>query len=109
MNRLLPAVALAIAAIPSWAEPLPAASIRALADEHRLPALGLFREFLSLPNDANFPGDILRMIEWMEDAFRARGFGLQRIPTDGSPLLLASRDVDPGLPTVLVYLQADGA
>ena len=108
MNRLLPAVALAIAAIPSWAEPLPAASIRALADEHRLPALGLFREFLSLPNDANFPGDILRMIEWMEDAFRARGFGLQRIPTDGSPLLLASRDVDPGLPTVLVYLQADG-
>jgi acetylornithine deacetylase/succinyl-diaminopimelate desuccinylase-like protein len=82
--------------------------IRELADNHRLQAIELYREFLSLPNDANFPDDILRMVEWMETQFAERGFDVRRIPTEGSPLLLATRLADPALPTVLVYLQSDG-
>jgi hypothetical protein len=90
------------------ADPLPAETIRRLADENKRPAIELYREFLSLPNDANYPDDILNMVVWMEDAFGARGFSTQRISTEGSPLLLAERHVSDAAKTVLVYLQSDG-
>jgi acetylornithine deacetylase/succinyl-diaminopimelate desuccinylase-like protein len=48
------------------------------------------------------------MVEWMETEFADRGFDMRRIPTAGSPLLLATRLADPEMPTVLVYLQSDG-
>ncbi len=106
--RLLLASGVLCAAANAIAEPLPVESIRRLTDESRNAAIALFREFLSLPNDANYPDDILRMVEWMEDAFAGRGFSVQRIATAGSPLLLAERRTAASLPTVLVYLQADG-
>lgn len=90
------------------AEPMPVAEIRAEVDAQVRPAVALYREFLSLPNDANYPDDILRMVEWMQNAFVDRGFDVQRIPTDGSPLLLATRHVSDRAKTVLVYLQSDG-
>jgi acetylornithine deacetylase/succinyl-diaminopimelate desuccinylase-like protein len=90
------------------ADPLPAETIRRLADENKRPAIELYREFLGLPNDANYPDDILNMVVWMEDAFAARGFSTQRISTEGSPLLLAERHVSDAAKTVLVYLQSDG-
>ena len=90
------------------AEPLPVDTIRTLTHEHTRQAIALYREFLSLPNDANYPDDIQRMVEWMEDAFSARGFAMQRIATAGSPLLLAERRVADDAKTVLVYLQSDG-
>jgi acetylornithine deacetylase/succinyl-diaminopimelate desuccinylase-like protein len=90
------------------ADPLPAEVIRQLAEENKRPAIELYREFLSLPNDANYPDDILNMVVWMEDAFGARGFSTQRISTEGSPLLLAERHVSDAAKTVLVYLQSDG-
>ena len=92
----------------SQAEPLPASSIRQMADAHKRSAVGLYREFLSLPNDANYPDDILRMVEWMEQAFGDRGFRLERIETPGSPLLFAERHVSDDAQTVLIYLQSDG-
>jgi acetylornithine deacetylase/succinyl-diaminopimelate desuccinylase-like protein len=90
------------------AEPLPANTIRQLAEDNRLQAIALYREFLSLPNDANYPDDIYNMIGWMEDAFGSRGFSTRRIPTEGSPLLLAERHVSDSARTVLIYLQSDG-
>ena len=93
---------------PLLAEPLPADEIRSLAEAHRREAIALYREFLSLPNDANYPDDIIRMAEWMENAFADRNFAIRRIETAGSPLLLAERYRDDSLPTVLVYLQSDG-
>jgi acetylornithine deacetylase/succinyl-diaminopimelate desuccinylase-like protein len=68
----------------------------------------LYREFLSLPNDANYPDDIMRMVEWMENAFSLNGFRTERIATEGSPLLLAERHVSDSAKTVLIYLQSDG-
>ncbi len=90
------------------AEPMPAETIRALTEENTRSAIALYREFLSLPNDANYPDDIQRMVEWMEAAFSARGFATQRIATAGSPLLLATRHVADDARTVLIYLQSDG-
>ena len=90
------------------AEPVPVETIRALTQENTRPAIALYREILSLPNDANYPDDIQRMVEWMEDAFSARGFSTQRIATAGSPLLLAERHASDDAKTVLIYLQSDG-
>lgn len=92
----------------TFAEPLPVDEIRARVDAHYRGSLELYREFLSLPNDANHPDDILELVEWMESAFGARGFETQRIATPGSPLLLAERKREASDRTVLVYLQSDG-
>ena len=89
------------------AQRLTAEEIRVLAASQHDDALTLYREFLRLPNDAAYPQDILRMVEWMEASFAARGFETSRIETPGSPLLLAERDVGADS-TVLVYLQSDG-
>jgi len=90
------------------ADPLPVETIRQLTQDNIRPAIALYREFLSLPNDANYPDDILRMVDWMEGAFAQRGFSVQRIATAGSPLLLAERHVSDNAKTVLIYLQSDG-
>ena len=90
------------------AQPLPVDEIRERVDERYRESIELYREFLSLPNDANYPDDILRMVDWMEPQFAARGFEMQRIPTAGSPLLYGERMSDSASHTVLVYLQSDG-
>ena len=82
--------------------------IRATVDANRDSAIGLYREFLGLPNDAMNPADIERLVVWMEQAFAARDFETRRIETDGSPSLYAQRLVPGATDTVLVYLQADG-
>lgn len=82
--------------------------IRAAVDANRDAAIGLYREFLGLPNDALIPEDIERLVAWMETTFAARGFETRRIETDGSPSLFAQRLVSGARGTVLVYLQADG-
>ena len=92
----------------SQAEPVPVETIRQLTDDNIRQSIALYREFLSLPNDANYPDDISEMLDWMEESFEARGFASQRIPTDGSDLLLAERHVSDAAKTVLVYLQSDG-
>lgn len=101
------AVTLALAA-PAPAEPLPVDTIRTLTENSKRQAIELYREFLSLPNDANYPDDILRLVGWMEGEFSSRGFVTRRIDTDGSPLLFAERRVADDAKTVLVYLQSDG-
>lgn len=86
----------------------PRERISALVQEAAPAALELYRELLTLPNDAHYPKDIERLVAWLEQAFRRRKFETQRIPTAGSPLLLATRRVADAKRTVLVYLQADG-
>ena len=66
-------------------------------------------KLLAIPNDAHFPEDIERNVQWCEEHFTERGFTTQRLDTPGAPLLLAERMVDPiGAKTVLIYLQVDG-
>ncbi len=82
--------------------------IRAAVDANAARAIELFREFLALPNDALYPDDIATLVDWMEHAFVSRGFTVERIETPDNASLYAGRHVDDALPTVLVYLQADG-
>ncbi len=93
---------------PVHADAPDAGAIRALAKAREADALALFRDFLRLPNDANHPEDIARLIDWMEPAFKARGFTTRRLATAGSPLLLAERINPEAEKTVLIYLQSDG-
>jgi acetylornithine deacetylase/succinyl-diaminopimelate desuccinylase-like protein len=67
-----------------------------------------FYELLSLPNDAHFPQDIEKNVQWCEQAFAKRGFATQRLNTPAVPLLLAERSVKNASKTVLIYLQIDG-
>ena len=90
------------------AEPPAVEDIRRAVDGNVESAIALYREFLSLPNDAVKPDDIERLVAWLEKAFSERGFHTQRIPTPGNPALYAERRHDPAAKTVLVYLQADG-
>jgi acetylornithine deacetylase/succinyl-diaminopimelate desuccinylase-like protein len=108
MRHLFSFSILVICGLPAAAEPVPVETIRMLVEENTRPAIALYREFLSLPNDANYPDDILRMVEWMESEFSERNFATQRILTAGSPLLLAERRVSDDAKTVLIYLQSDG-
>ncbi|MCK5325642.1 MAG: hypothetical protein KAJ57_06525, partial [Woeseiaceae bacterium] len=89
-------------------ESLAANEIRRVVDDNVDAAVTLYRDFLSLPNDANHPDDIEKLVVWMEVAFGERGFETRRIPTDGSPALYAARLRENASKTVLVYLQADG-
>jgi len=89
-------------------EALSADDIRRAAEENAAAAATLYREFLSLPNDAVRPDDIEALVTWMEHEFGARGFETRRISTAGSPALFAERTYDGAGKTVLVYLQADG-
>jgi acetylornithine deacetylase/succinyl-diaminopimelate desuccinylase-like protein len=65
-------------------------------------------ELLSLPNDAHFPQDIEKNVQWCEAAFTKRGFTTKRLDTETVPLLLAERKVKNPKKTVLIYLQIDG-
>ena len=80
----------------------------ALAVEFTQKSLPLFKEVLSIPNDAFYPDWIEQNVQWSEKNFVQRGFTTTRISTKEAPLLLASRSFPKAKKTVLVYLQMDG-
>ena len=90
------------------AEPLPVEQIRGAVDANLADAVSLYREFLALPNDAQYPDDIERLLTWTENAFSERGFETRRVATDGNPFLFAGRHIADDKKTLLIYLQADG-
>ena len=99
---------LTLGASSARAQRLSRPAIDSLALAQAPAAFALYRELLALPNDAHRPEDIVRVLAWLERAFRARGFATTRLPTPGSDLLLAERRFRRAQRTVLVYLQADG-
>ena len=81
------------------------------ADAERY-AQGTYREYfevLSLPNDAIAPEDIRKNVDWLEQAFRKRGFTTRQLANDGKPMLFAELpNADPARKTVLFYMHLDG-
>ncbi len=67
-----------------------------------------YREFLSLPNDANKPDELEPNMLWCEKAFKKRGFTTERLKTNRLPLILAERKHPGANKTVLFYIQIDG-
>ena len=62
------AVIVGMAGLPNdvRAEPMSVDEIRERVDDGYRASLDLYREFLSLPNDATYPDDILKLVDWME-------------------------------------------
>jgi len=105
----LSVVATALAAAGgAHSETLSADDMRRAVEANLGAAVALYREFLSLPNDAVHRDDIEELVTWLEREFGSRGFETRRIPTAGSPALFAGRSSEGAASTVLVYLQADG-
>lgn len=79
------------------------------AERHAQATYREYFELLSLPNDAIVPEDIRKNVEWLEQAFRKRGFTTQQLPNDGKPMLYAEYPgSDPARKTVLFYMHMDG-
>lgn len=116
MTRGLAALSLAAAVLLAAAVFLPAPATAQLAPDRihefveaqAASAFSLYREYLSLPNDAHSAHDIDGLLSWLERAFNERRFRTERLATGGHPVLLAERTVADPVATVLVYLQADG-
>jgi len=79
-----------------------------LIHKHAVESFKDLYALLSIPNDAHYPNDIEKNIQWCEDAFAKRGFTTTRLETPTVPLLLAERKAKKATKTVLVYLQIDG-
>jgi len=90
------------------AQQLSQEELNALSATYTKQSLSLYKELLSIPNDAGFPEDIEKNVLWCETNFEARGFSTQRIKTPAAPLLLAELKQPGATKTVLVYLQIDG-
>ena len=67
-----------------------------------------YREFLSLPNDANNEDELIPNMIWCEEAFQRRGFITERLKTKRLPLILAEKQYSGAKNTVLFYIQIDG-
>lgn len=105
MKRTLLLPAFALLCFSAIAQP----GLDALALRHARATFDEFRKMLALPNDAHYPEDIEKNVQWCEAAFPRRGFSTQRLATATVPLLLAERkSTQAGARTVLAYLQMDG-
>ena len=66
-------------------------------------------EFLALPNDAVVPADIQKNADWLEAAFRKRGFETRQLPNNGKPLVFAEYAHKVATArTILFYMHFDG-
>ncbi|HXI87334.1 MAG TPA: M20/M25/M40 family metallo-hydrolase, partial [Parvularculaceae bacterium] len=82
--------------------------IRAVTEKDPVAALDFLRETLSLPNDASYPADIAKLLDWLEPQFQKRGFTTRRLPTGGNPVLFAERKTPNATKTALFYMHSDG-
>jgi acetylornithine deacetylase/succinyl-diaminopimelate desuccinylase-like protein len=80
-----------------------------LIEKHARANFSEFFEFLALPNDAIVPSDIQKNADWLEAAFRKRGFITKQLPNNGKPLVFAGyQRTLPNEKTVLFYMHFDG-
>src|ERR1043165_6930742 len=82
--------------------------LESISRKHAIASFKELYDLLSLTNDAHFPNDIEKNIQWCEAAFAKRSFATQRLKTPTVPLLLAERIAKNAKKTVLIYLQIDG-
>lgn len=72
-------------------------------------SFGEYFELLSMPNDAVVPADVQKNAQWLEAAFRRRGFTTKQLPNAGKPLVYAEfGTAPPQARTVLFYMHFDG-
>ena len=98
-------ILLAIPALALAQEPISQQAAQKLAQ-------ATFREYLellALPNDAINPPDIQKNVDFLERAFKKRGFVTKQLENKGKPMLFAEWPKKiPGAKTVLYYMHLDG-
>ena len=82
--------------------------IKTLSKEKFPEAVFELKSFLELPNDGHFSDQVTANLKWCESIFTELNFDVQKIPTEGAPLLFAEKKVGQMEKTVLFYLQIDG-
>ena len=71
-------------------------------------SLTLFKEFLSIPNDARNKENIFKNIIWSTDKLNSYGFKTKSLKTSSLPLIVASKITNEELPTIAFYMHLDG-
>lgn len=80
-----------------------------LITKHAQASFKQYLELLALPNDAIVAEDIQKNVQWLETAFRQRGFVTKQLPNQGKPMLYAEHPLNnPAYKTVLFYMHLDG-
>ena len=79
-----------------------------ISKEEGLKSLVLFKEFLSIPNDARNKEDIFKNIIWCTNKLNAFGFKTKSLSTSSLPLVVASKIINEKLPTIAFYMHLDG-
>lgn len=79
-----------------------------LTELHWQPALQLLNEIVGIPNDAHFPEQIQKNINWCEQEFTARGWHIELLETGGIPLMLVEKKQIEAIKTALFYFHVDG-
>lgn len=92
----------------SWSQKVSAKKIEAMTNEILVESVFNLRQFLTLPNDGNFPEQVAANLAWCDSAFSALNFRTQILKTEGAPLLFAEKIVRNKGKSVLFYLQIDG-
>lgn len=113
MKKFLPAVTAGLAMLAAlssgaaWAQadPFPADEVTRLARA----TFAEYLDFVAIPNDAVVPSDIQKNTDWLEAAFRRRGFETRQLPNNGKPMLYAQwPQISASAKTVLFYMHLDG-
>ena len=71
-------------------------------------SMQILMEILSIPNDAAYPQQIDRNIQWLDHELTKRTFKVTLLPSKSRPFLFAEYKVSDKLPTVLFYMHFDG-
>ena len=79
-----------------------------LSSSSKIEQVELLKDFLSVPNDANYPDQINKNIQWLSDVFSDLEFETTVLETEALPLFFAQKEVDKSLPTILFYMHFDG-
>jgi acetylornithine deacetylase/succinyl-diaminopimelate desuccinylase-like protein len=79
-----------------------------VSKEEGLRSLVLFKEFLSIPNDARNKEDIFKNIVWSTNQLNTLGFTTKSLSTSSLPLVVASKTINEKLPTIAFYMHLDG-
>ncbi|MEM7371232.1 MAG: dipeptidase [Bacteroidota bacterium] len=84
-----------------------ATSIRTYVDQHRSRFLDEIIDWLKIPSisaDSAYKQDVDNAANWLMEKFRELGMDkVEKIPTEGHPVVYAEKIVDPSLPTILTY------
>jgi len=102
------AFGLLVFSCPAFAQTLTRKQIQEDASQHLESAITDLREFVLLPNDAHYPEQTRQNLNWCVKAMESRRFSVQVLYSDSVPYVFAQHISNTKLPTILIYMQADG-